>query len=276
MHVEMPGAAHREIIIFFRRSLNCVHAIRFNHLYEDNLMNNFLKGLVVSAGVLSSTTAFAARQVEVDITNLTNGIYFTPLLVVAHPEDEHLFQVGTGASGSLQAMAEGGDLSGLIHDIETVGGDYVADPAGGLLGPGETATAILDIRGRNEATTNVSVVGMLLPTNDGFVGLDAAQIPKRNGVYTFYLNGYDAGTELNDEIINGGGTPGTPGIPVDPGGHGGTGGLGIDIVNESNLVHVHPGVIGDMDTAGGISDVDSRVHRWLNPVARVEVRVSRD
>ena len=53
-------------------------------------------------------------------------------------------------------------------------------------------------------------------------GLDGMPIPIRPGVYTVYLNGYDAGTEANDEVITGGGAPGVPGIPGDPGGNSGT------------------------------------------------------
>ena len=38
-------------------------------------------------------------------------------------------------------MAEGGDLSGLVGDLEATGAVYVENPAGGLLAPGESATA---------------------------------------------------------------------------------------------------------------------------------------
>jgi hypothetical protein len=38
-------------------------------------------------------------------------------------------------------------------------------------------------------------------------------------------------------------------------------------------VHIHPGLLGDTDPNGGISDVDSRIHRWLNPVAALIVTV---
>lgn len=237
-------------------------------------MNPMTKGLVFTAGLLTAFAAQAARQVDIEITNLTNGTYFTPLLVAAHPQDQHLFAAGTPATAHLQAMAEGGDLSGLIADIESHGGAYVANPADGLLAPGASVTAHMKIRGKNAATTNLSIVAMLLPTNDGFVGLDGIGIPVSAGVYTYYLNGYDAGTELNDEVINGGGTPGVPGIPADPGGFGGFGATGVDVPHENPAVHIHPGVIGDMDPTGGFSDVDSRVHRWLDPVARAQIRVS--
>jgi len=59
---------------------------------------------------------------------------------------------------------------------------------------------------------------MLLRTNDGFVGLDSLRIPRAPGTYSYYLYGYDAGTEANDELITGGGDPNVPGIPAAPAG----------------------------------------------------------
>ena len=98
-------------------------------------------------------------------------------------------------------------------------------------------------------------------------------IPAEAGSYTMYLNAYDAGTEANDEIVNGGGAAGVAGIPAAPGGNAGTGGMGVTSEESNMTVHIHRGVIGDTDASGGNSDLDSRIHRWLNPVAKVTVTV---
>lgn len=233
-------------------------------------MKTMLAATVLGAAALAATSA-QARDVEVTVTNLTNGIYFTPLLVAAHDEHSRLFEAGKPASHHLRMMAEGGNITGLAADVAAANGTVVSNPANGLLAPGTSATAMLDLHGRH--TTHLSVVAMLLPTNDGFVGLNAVEIPRRHGVYTYYVNGYDAGTEGNNEIINGGGAVGVPGIPRDPGGFGGTGATGAAMIDINKTVHIHRGNIGDMDPAGGFSDVDSRMHRWLNPVARVTVTV---
>lgn len=230
---------------------------------------------LLAAGSLGSVSAMAGdRHISVGITNLTNAIYFTPLLVSAHNADSHIFRVGHAASYSLQAMAEGGDTSFLITELEAAGADYADNPAGDLLAPGDTTTARITVSKDNRY---LSIGAMLLPTNDGFVGLDALSIPRKKGTYTYYLNGYDAGTEANDEIINGGGAPGTPGIPAAPDGEGGstggTGGSGVTGADHNGTVHVHRGIAGDTDIAGGISDLDSAVHRWINPVAKVVVTV---
>ena len=224
--------------------------------------------------VFGMSTAASARErtVEVEISNLSNAIYFTPLLVAAHSRNLHLFQIGDAASSALQAMAEGGDLAGLVDQVSAAGGRYVADPADGLLAPGASATATLRI---GAFASHLSIAAMLLPTNDGFVGLDGLRIPRRAGVYTYYLKGLDAGTEANDERITGGGALGEPGIPADPGGFAGTGGSGVSGADQNTSVHVHRGVVGDLDAEGGPSDLDAGIHRWLNPVAKVTLTVRR-
>ena len=229
-------------------------------------MNKYMIGLLV-AGSLSSSLAMADdKSVTVEITNLSNALYYTPLLVSAHNRNTHLFQTGTAASVNLQAMAEGGNISGLIADLDAVGASSVANPAAGLLAPGASTTATVTTRKGNRY---LSIAAMLLPSNDGFVGLDALKIPKKKGAHTFYLNGYDAGTEANDEIVNGGGAPGSPGIPADPGGNAGSGAAGVTGSDHNATVHVHRGIVG-----GDYSDLDSAVHRWMNPVAKVVITVT--
>lgn len=211
-----------------------------------------------------------AAMVDVTITNLTQGIYFTPLLISAHNDSTHLFEVGQAASSELQAMAEGGSLDGLITLLDTMSAISVANPASGLLAP-TASTMVKDLDTGHQ--THLSIVAMLLPTNDGFVGMNAWKIPESPGTYTIELNGYDAGTEANDEIINGGGSSGTPGIPANPGMNGGTNASGVTTSEANSMIHIHPGNVGDRDLTGGLSDLDSRIHRWLNPVAQVIVTV---
>lgn len=224
--------------------------------------------LPISASATNSPTT-----ITIQVTNLTHGIYFTPLLVAAHDSATELFEVGETASANLQAMAEGGDIAGLEVDMINAGATYVTNPATGLLAPGQAVTTHLDPDGTDN--DYLSIVAMLLPTNDGFVGLDSIAIPTEPGTYTFYLNAYDAGTEANDELLNpgAGGAPGVAGIPAAPGGDAGTVGTGAAGADNHSMVHVHRGVLGDTDAIGGNSDLDSRIHRWLNPVAKVELTI---
>jgi hypothetical protein len=215
----------------------------------------------------------SAVDFNVQITNLSNGIYYTPFLVAAHPVGTSLFDVGQPASASLQAMAEGGDISGLSTDAQAMGATVAENPAMGLLAPATSTNVDLNTDG----TSNVllTVVAMLLPTNDAFAGLNAVSIPTTPGTYVFDVPAYDAGTEANDELLvaGAGGAPGVPGMPGDPGMTTGVDGTGAAGPDANPNVHIHRGSLGDTDAAGGTSDLDSRIHRWLNPVIRVVVTV---
>ena len=233
-------------------------------------MKTILRGALTTIAVFGATLANAA-DINVRIVNLTNGIWYTPFLVAAHPEGTSLFTTGQPSSASLQAMAEGGDISGLVADLQGLGATVAENPAGGLLPPAMST----DVDMNTDGTSNVllSAVAMLLPTNDAFAGLNAITIPTDPGTYTYDVPAYDAGTEANDELLTGGGAPGAPGIPADPGGLAGNGGTGVATADANTTVHIHRNTLGDTDTAAGISDLDSRVHRWLNPVVRVVVTV---
>jgi len=218
--------------------------------------------------------ALQAADFTVTIENLTRGTYFTPLAVAAHPAGTSLFTSGEPASAEVQAIAEGGDISGAGALLTSLGATQANNPAGGLLDPGASTTAALNTD--NTGNTLLSVLAMILPTNDGFVALNSITIPTSAGTYTYYANAYDSGTEANDEL-RGSGAPGEPGFPVPPPleatgtlGSNGTGFSG----SAEGFIHIHRGVLGDTDNAGGISDINSTVHRWLNPVAKITITVN--
>ena len=167
---------------------------------------------VLLAALLAIAPAANATQFDVEITNLSNAIFFTPLLVAAHPTGNNLFTVGQAASANLQAMAEGGDISGLVTDVVAIGATITENPAMGLLAPTSSTTFSMNTDGT--ANDRLSIVAMLLPTNDAFAGLNAVEIPSDPGTYVFNLPAYDAGTEANDELLTGGGAPGAAGRPV--------------------------------------------------------------
>ena len=233
-------------------------------------MKHLFSAIFLTASLLGAQTA-SATDFNVRITNLSNGIYFTPFLVAAHPEGSSLFTTGQPASANLQAMAEGGDISGLVADLQGLGATIAENPAGGLLAPASETDVDLNTDGTSN--DRLSIVAMLLPTNDAFAGLNAIMIPTDPGTYVFDVPAYDAGTEANDELITGGGAPGAAGIPADPGGLGGTGGSGAATADANPNVHIHRGPLGDLNPTGGTSDLDSSVHRWLNPVIRVVITV---
>lgn len=109
------------------------------------------------------------------------------------------------------------------------------------------------------------MTAMILPSNDGFVGINSWPIPTQAGTYTLRLNAYDAGTEVNDELRAN--MPAPPFITL------GNNGTGVTTLNPNTMVHIHSGNLGDFDPAGGVSDMDAGLHRWLNPVASVTVTI---
>jgi hypothetical protein len=60
-----------------------------------------LSAIVV--GSLLTLGQAAAAEITVTVKNLTNGIYFTPLLISAHDGDTHLFETGSPASATWTA-----------------------------------------------------------------------------------------------------------------------------------------------------------------------------
>jgi len=226
---------------------------------------------IISATLFSLCTAnLSAQELTISVTNLTQGIYFTPIIAASHNDTTSIFNVATSASAALQALAEGGDISGVSTMLTSASANVVENPAMGLLAPATTTEFNLST---SDGNTYLSMAAMMLPTNDGFVGLNSWPVPADAGTYTVMVNAYDAGTEANDEIINGGGAPGTPGIPAAPGGDAGTNGTGMVDAQTNANVHIHRGALGDDNLTGGASDLDNRVHRWLNPVVKVTVTV---
>ena len=274
-------------------------------------LNKLLVGLAVGAALSPMTQA---REVTLELTNLTAGMAFTPRLVVVHNKDVDLFQAGTEASNALAWLAEGGATTGsseTLGYVPALTGVEGADVSQVYSGSGNVAEANThDIFGDDQGEMTLvmpgtvapygsmtvpdgqgylSMVSMLVPTNDAFLGVDSWKIPAEPGTYFININAYDAGTEANDELNpagrNGFGGYALPGMAVPPAVAGlvGTNGTGValtetQIANQETAnedrVHIHRNVLGDADATGGISDLNSTIHRWLNPVARLKVVVS--
>lgn len=241
-----------------------------NNVKKNSKTKKLATSIAAAALLAGASVSTQAASLDIKVTNLTHGIHYTPILIGAHSADVKLFASGEMASSALQMMAEGGDISALSTMLTDNSADVVANPAMGLLAPTMSTETSLETADGN---MYLSVVAMMLPTNDGFIGLNSWMIPTEAGTYTIMVNAYDAGTEANDEMVNGGGAPGTPGIPAAPGMNAGTGGTGVTMTESNTYVHVHRGSLGDDDLTGGKSDLDNTVHRWLNPVAKVTVTV---
>lgn len=224
---------------------------RNNKFFSKIALSTLCGGMLLSSSALADGRAYY----EVTITNLTHAQAFTPILVASHGKGVKLFELGSPASNELSALAEGGDVAPLTYALQA---DHkVRDTAnsGGLLMPGQSVTVTVAARGAKQ----ISLASMLIPTNDSFIALNGVKAPK-HGKAVYYSPGYDAGSELNDELcLN------IPG-PV-CGGAGGSPEAGGE-----GYVHISAGISGKADLAAATYD-------WRNPTAKIvikRVRVSED
>ena len=193
----------------------------------------------------------------VTITNLTYDQIISPPVVVVHDGRFSLFQPGQQASGELAALAEDGmtgPLAGLL-EVSTGVVDYAV--ADGGIAPAGSVTVVVSARGRGMM---LSLAGMLVSTNDAFVGLDGYTLP--SGFSAAFratsvdVPAYDAGSEANTESCDH-----IPGPPC--GSHGARVTDGAE-----GFVHVHRGI-------RGVGDLDDSAKDWKNPVASVTVRLTK-
>ena len=188
---------------------------------------------------------------EVTITNITRGSLFTPILVASHRPGVELFTLGHPASPALADLAEGGDIMPLMDMLSMDSNVVGIGDSGGPLLPGQSVTVRVPAGNANR----ISLAAMILPTNDGFIALNGAEIP-RSGSQTFMVPGYDAGSEPNDESCNH-----IPGPQC-----GGEGeGVSPETDDDEGFVHVHAGI-------HGIGDLAAADYDWRNPMAVVTVQ----
>lgn len=198
--------------------------------------------------ILLSTLAMVANanEYEVTITNLTAHQTLSPPLLAVHSPAMGLFSVGHPASVGVAKVAEDGDRSTLRTELEKSGKvESIVEAMGGIK-PGQSAK----FRVKAEAADAVlSVITMLVTTNDGFTGVSSLAFPMSS--FQTGTNAYDAGSEANTESCMH-----IPGPPC--GAHNARTAMG------EGTVQMHPGIMG-------MGDLDARKFNWMNPVARLTV-----
>ncbi len=178
----------------------------------------FVLGLALSCFAINH--ANAQQQVQVSFENLqpSDGFYLTPVFAGFHDGSFDIFDAGSAASSSLEAIAEDGIVGGLQADFTAngVGQQSVFANAAGFAGapvldPSEVATQVF---GLDTDSRFLNFATMLIPTNDSFFGNDnAIEILDALGNFTgnqtielSFADIWDAGTEVNDTL----------GIPFSP------------------------------------------------------------
>lgn len=189
---------------------------------------------------------------KVTVTNLTKGQVFSPPLLATHRQSLQIFAAGTVASEGLVSIAEdgmNGSLAGTLKRNRKVF-DVVA--AGGPIPFGASESYYIESSSRH---SRISIVGMLVNTNDAFFGVGGMRLPRHRGeTASSRAVAYDAGSEANNEdcaFIPGPACPGSPNKREMSGAEG--------------FVHVHNGVHGGFDLSPAAYD-------WRNPVAAIQVK----
>lgn len=183
---------------------------------------------------------------RVTIENTATGFQpLSPAGVVVHRRSADVWSTGAPASAAVAAVAEDANLPVFVDTYDGVPGVAAAFVGGDApIAPGASTTFEFDAR-RGQ---RISLVSMLVNTNDAFTGLDAVQLGRRTQV--FEVGAYDAGTEANNELASH--------IP------GPAGGNPFVRAPEGGVVAHHPGV-------AGVGDLDPAVHGWDGPVARITI-----
>jgi Spondin_N len=174
----------------------------------------------------------------------------SPPLFVVHSKKADVWSVGDIASHGVAAIAEDADNSVLESALPQLRGvAEVFTGAGGPIPSGASRTFMVETTGRYN---RLSIVTMLVNTNDAFTGLDSLRLRGERRV--LFRMAYDAGSEQNNELeafIPG---PCCNNMSVR--------------APEGELVRPHEGITG-------VGDLDPAVYGWTEPVAKITIeRVS--
>jgi spondin N len=218
-------------------------------------MRRMLLALVAAALLAAPAAAWSndgddgsPRTWNVTVTNLTRpgSQPLSPPLFVVHSSRADVWSLGAIASHPVAAIAEDAnnepaesalaDLPGVLH---------VFTGAGEAIPPGASRTYEVETSGRHN---RLSLLTMLVNTNDAFTGLDSLRVGGRGAALS--TQAYDAGSERNNEDADfiPGPCCGNPFVR-DP---------------EGELIRMHPGI-------AGTGDLDPAVYGWSGPVARIQI-----
>jgi hypothetical protein len=208
-------------------------------------------GTLVAAALLipaAGSSPSGDRTWEVTVTNLTRpgSQPLSPPLFVVHSNRADIWSVGDVASHPVAAIAEDADNAPAEAAFAQLPGvSDVFTGAGGPIPPGTSRTYTVETSG---PFNRLTVLTMLVNTNDGFTGLDSEHLRGRGE--TRSTMAYDAGSEVNNELT--GFIPGpccNHPFVRDP---------------EGALIRMHEGITGR-------GDLSPATYGWSGPVARIQV-----
>ena len=162
----------------------------------------FLLSMILPAGTLAQSVTynvtFTGSWTNLDSSSYPSNAHFTELVGATHSANNALWERRGVASPGIEAVAETGFIQELLTEIannqnsETSGPPIVFDDLFNL--PNSTSREIEF----TEENTNISLISMIAPSPDWFVGLTNISL-KENDTWidnlVIDLHPYDAGTE---------------------------------------------------------------------------------
>ncbi len=219
-----------------------------------------LAGSVLLAGCnhgSDSTPATMKRMFKVEVTNLTANQPLSPIAAVLHRSGYHAWQEGNAATVGLERLAESGDGADLLSEAQSDSAFLSKEAGSGVIPPGQSGSIQMEAAASDP---RLSLVTMLVNTNDAFAGLDAVDLSSLapGEQLTVSAIAHDAGTEPNSETA-----------ATVPGPAGGGEGFNADRSGDVDFIAVHRGVVTRDD--GLANSALDQSHRFDNPVARVVI-----
>ncbi|MBL4679244.1 MAG: spondin domain-containing protein [Pseudomonadales bacterium] len=200
------------------------------------------------------------QEYQIEITNLTLAQPLSPIALITHDDRYRAFSIGDVASTGLEVLAEGGSNVDFLAEVDLEAGVFSTMSAAGPTFPGNTEVLNLSIEGDDVAGMMLSIVSMLINTNDAITAVQSLSIEnlQPGEMMSVMSISYDSGTEANTEAL--GTIPG----PVD-------GGEGFNVLRDDleDQIRGHSGVVTVDD--GMPNSILGEMHRWDNPVARITI-----
>ena len=184
-----------------------IAAFEEGNLYVNVLTDANPDGELRAQLVGNSEGTPASGSITVSFRNLSEFQPMTPPVVILHnaPDSENgirYFELGDVVGEEVRQIAEDGNITPLVENAQgqiptgRVSAVEAAPPeAGGPLLPGGTSSVTLT---QDVPDQVLSIVVMVVCTNDGFTGVDSIDITEG----TFTTPVYDAGSETNVETLD--------------------------------------------------------------------------
>lgn len=194
----------------------------------------------------------SVRKYEITVENLTPATGpgasqpFSPPVLASHRRGLHVFRPWRFATEEMILVAEDAKNGPLVDKLGGSRHVHAVVVGGGVILPGESASYEISTSHDQQF---LSLVFMLVNTNDGFSGVDGLR-PPRHGSRSYYLPAYDAGSEQNTELA-----AHIPG-PC----------CGSELVgpDEHKRIRHHRGILG-------VGDLDASTYNWADPVAKLTI-----